>query len=103
MGILTFLQAIKKAEKKIFEVTSFQPTHLITVSNKKSPYCELNITLKNVVPDWILKTNIDDESYIKENTTQTFGFKFLTNAISEAYAFKSKGKSITNFTFEIIK
>jgi hypothetical protein len=63
----------------------------------------LNVSLKNVVPIWIINTNSNDESNIKNDTTQTFGFKFLTNAISEAYSYKNKEKNITNFTFELIK
>lgn len=90
-------------KKKIYEVPAFTPTHLITVSTQNSPYCELNISLKNVVPIWIINTNSDNESNIKSDTTQTFGFKFLTNAISEAYSYKNKDKNIANFTFEINK
>jgi hypothetical protein len=95
--------SVTKIKKRIYEVTSFIPTHLITISTQYSPYCELNVSLKNVVPIWIVNTNSDDESNIKEDTTQTFGFKFLTNAITEAYSYKNKEKNITNFTFEIIK
>lgn len=95
--------SVTKIEKKIYEVTSFDPSHLITVSTTKSPYCELEISLKNVVPDWITKTHTDDESNIAIDTTQTFGFMSLTNAISEAYSYKNEGKNITNFIFEIIK
>jgi hypothetical protein len=97
------VKSVKRVEKKIYEVTSFAPTHLITVYTQKSPYCELNISLKNVVPIWINNTNSDDESYIENDTTQTFGFKFLTNAMSEAYSYKNKEKNITNFSFEITK
>jgi hypothetical protein len=95
--------SVTKIKKKIYEVTSFTPTHLITISTQNSPYCELNVSLKNVVPIWIINTNSNDESNIKNDTTQTFGFKFLTNAISEAYSYKNKEKNITNFTFELIK
>ncbi len=95
--------SVTKIKKKAYEITSFIPTHMITASTQNNPYCELNISLKNVVPIWIVNTNSDDESNIKSDTTQTFGFKFLTNAISEAYSYKNKEKNITNFTFEIIK
>ncbi|WP_149277658.1 hypothetical protein [Pareuzebyella sediminis] len=89
--------------KKTPGITTFKPTHLITVSNSKNPYGTLDITLKNVVPDWIETTNTDVESNIQENTTQTFGFKFLTEAISEAFAFQNKEKNVTKFSFEITK
>jgi len=95
--------SVTKIKKKIYEITSFIPTHLITVSTQNSPYCELSVSLKNVVPIWIVNTNSDNESNIDNNTTQTFGFKFLTNAISEAYLYMNRENKITNFTFEIIK
>lgn len=97
------VKSIKRGEKKIHEVTSFDPSHLITVFTQKSPYGKLNISLNNVVPVWIKNTNSDDESNINSDTTQTFGFKFLTNAISEAYIHMNNEGDITNFTFEIIK
>ncbi len=90
-------------ETNLHEDISFNPTHLITLYTDKTPYCELNVFLNNVVPDWIIQTNTDDESNITSNTTQTFGFMLLTNAISEAYSYKNKKKSITNFTFKITK
>lgn len=95
------VSSITKIKREFYEITSFSPTHLITVSTNNNPYCELNVSLKNVVPIWIVNTNSDDESNIQSDTTQTFGFKSLTNAISEAYSFKNKGKNITNFTFKI--
>jgi len=93
--------SVTKIKKKVYEITEFTPTHLITVFTQKSPYCKLKVSLKNVVPIWIDNTNSDDESNIESNTTQTFGFKFLTNAISDAYSYKNKENNITNFTFEI--
>jgi len=95
------VSSITKVDKTIYAVTTFKPTHLITVTNLKSPYGELNVILKNVTPDWIVGSHTDEESDIKSNTTQTFGFKFLTDAISEAYAYKNKEKLVTQFKFEI--
>lgn len=81
----------------------FEPTHIIKVGTDKSPYCQLEISLLNNTPNWIENTNIDDESNIKEDTTHTFGFKFLTNAISEAYQYKNKESNIVTFKFELVK
>jgi len=93
--------AIEKVDRKIHEVTSFTPTHLITVFTAANPYCELSISIKNEVPTWIVNTNSEGESNIKSDTTQTFGFKFLTDAISKAYKYKNREKYIAEFTIEI--
>jgi hypothetical protein len=86
---------------KLYEVESFNPTHLISVFTSRSPYCELDISLKNVVPDWIIQTSTHDETNIQNDTTHTFGFEFLINAISEAYLYMNRDNNITNFKFEI--
>jgi hypothetical protein len=82
---------------------NFTPTHLITAYTNKSPLCQLDISLLNTVPNWIENTNSDDEKNIVGDTSHTFGFKFLTNAISEAYQYKNKEANIVTFKFELIK
>lgn len=82
---------------------NFEPTHIIKVGTDRSPHCQLEISLLNKVPNWIENTNSDDESNIIKDTTHTFGFKFLTNAISEAYQYKNKESNIITFKFELIK
>lgn len=82
---------------------NFTPTHLITVGTERSPLCQLEISLKNTIPNWIVETNIDDENDIVGDTTHTFGFKFLINAISEAYQYKNQESKIVTFKFELIK
>lgn len=92
------VERIKDNQK--FEITSFKnPTHIITVATSKSPYGDLEITLKNKIPGWIDDTNIDNENQI--DGTHTFGFKFLTEAISQAYEFKNNGKNLATFKLEI--
>ena len=81
----------------------FEPTHIITVGTERSPHCQLEISLLNKVPSWIENTNSDDEGNIIKDTTHTFGFKFLTNAICEAYQYKNKESNIVTFKFELIK
>lgn len=81
----------------------FTPTHLVTVFTNRSPLCQLNISLLNTVPEWILNTNIDDEANIINDTTHTFGFRFLTNAISEAYHHINQETKIVSFNFELLK
>ena len=80
---------------------NFTPTHLITVGTDRSPLCRLEISLRNKIPNWIEETNIDDENNIDGDTSHTFGFKFLTNAICEAYQYKNQEKNVTSFKFEI--
>ncbi|MGQ1948367.1 hypothetical protein ACT3CD_14830 [Geofilum sp. OHC36d9] len=82
---------------------NFTPTHLITVGTERSPLCQLEISLKNTIPNWIVETNSDDESDIVGDTSHTFGFKFLINAISEAYQYKNQESNIVTFKFELIK
>lgn len=90
----------KMKDNQKFEITAFKnPTHIITVSTDKSPYGALEITLKNKIPGWINETNIDEENQI--DTNHTFGFKFLTEAISQAYEFKNNEKNLATFKLEI--
>lgn len=81
----------------------FTPTHLIILGTERSPICQLKISLLNKVPKWIGETNLKDESDIIGDTTHTFGFKFLTDAISDAYKYKNKQKNIANFQIELRK
>jgi hypothetical protein len=79
----------------------FEPTHLITVGTERSPHCQLEISLQNNIPNWIETTNIDDESSIIGDITHTYGFKFLTNGISEAYQHITKHENAASFKIEI--
>ncbi len=90
-------------DKKIYEVESFTPSHFITVFTDRSPFCDLQISLKNVVPNWINETNTNSETDMQKDTSHTFGFEFLINAISDAYQYKNKEKDIVNFNFELTK
>jgi len=89
--------------RKIHEVTSFNPTHMITVSTASSPYGNLELTLKYVIPSWISETDSNTENNIDNDTTHTFGFKYLTDAITEAYKYKNQEQNIATFKFEILK
>jgi hypothetical protein len=82
---------------------SFTATHLVTLKTDNNPYGDLEITLLNNIPGWIDETNVDNEIKIEEDSTKTFGFKYLTDAITEAYQYKNKQKNITTFNFEILK
>ena len=90
---------VEVANKKINEVTNFKPTHIITVFTNKNPCGNLEIILKNEIPNWIIETNIDNENQI--DNTHTFGFGLLTDAISKAYTYKNTGKNITSLKIDI--
>jgi hypothetical protein len=94
---------IYKPVKKIYEVTSFIPSHMITVHTPNNPYGNLEIILKYVVPSWITETSADSENTIAGDTKHTFGFKYLIDAITEAYQYKNKQQNIATFKFEILK
>lgn len=89
--------------KKIFGAAKINPTHIITVATNSFPVGNLTIHLKNKVPGWIKETNIVDDSNIKGNTNQTFGFKFLMEGITDAYQKTSDKKDLATFSFNLEK
>ena len=89
--------------KKIPDVTTFNPTHLITINTSSSPYGKIELTLKYIIQTWITETSSDSESGIIGDTKHTFGFQYLTDAITEAYQYKNKQQNISTFKFEILK
>jgi len=89
--------------KKIHDVISFNPSHLITIQTASSPYGTIELTLKYVIPSWIAETNAETESGIVGDVKHTFGFKYLTDAITEAYQYKNKEQNIATFKMEILK
>jgi hypothetical protein len=92
--------SIKKPLKKIFTV-SFTPTYLITVKAKKSLYGDLIVSLKNNIPSWIATTDSNSESNIQSDKTHTFGIKYLTDGIIQAYQSESNEKNIASFKIKI--
>lgn len=81
----------------------FDATHLITLLSNGNPYGKISLSLNYRNPSWIQETNIDEENGIVDDTAHTFGFKFLTEAITEAYDYKNETKTIVDFNFEITK
>ena len=94
---------IKIPNKKIHEVTSFTPTHLITIHTDSSPYGKIELILKYIIPNWIDETTTDNELKIVGDSSHTFGFKYLTDAITEAYQYKTKEQNISKYEIEILK
>ena len=97
------IKAVSKIGNLKLHGLGFSPTHLITVGTDRNPLCKLNVSLQYNIPNWIEESNINDESNIIGDTFHTFGFKFLTNAISEAYQYKNNESNIVTFKFELIK
>jgi hypothetical protein len=94
------IKSINKLSKNLLGLKHKRP-FLITAYSSTSPYGTFVAKLKNNIPEWIEKTNINNENSI--DGLHTFGFKYLTDAIIEAYNYKNKQKNITEFKFEIIK
>ena len=92
--------SIEKPTKKIFAV-DFTPTHLITVQTKKSPCGTLSISLMNNIPIWITDANSNTEANIQTDKTHTYGLKYLTKGITEAYESMSKDQNLANFEIKI--
>ncbi len=87
---------VVKISKRIPGVTG---THLITVFTDKSPLGDLEIVLKNLTPGWVTETDTDNEEFI--DSSHTFGFKSLTDAIGEAYEYKNSGMNPATFRISI--
>ncbi|MGK0446401.1 MAG: hypothetical protein ACJA2M_000169 [Polaribacter sp.] len=75
--------------------------HIVTFSKTGAPWGAMKVSVKNIVPKWIQDTNIDDDSSIKENTSQTFGFKHLIDGISDGYNFVNNTEDVANFNIKI--
>jgi hypothetical protein len=87
-----------KIEKRIPGV---EGTHLITVFTDKNPLGDLEIVLKNITPVWVMGTDIENEDNI--DSSHTFGFKFLMDAISEAYNYRNNDTNPATFKITITK
>ena len=92
--------SIKKITKRIFAVP-FPATHLITVQTKNSPLGTLSVSIKNNVPPWIATTDSNTEANIQTDTKHTFGLRYLTKGIIEAYESMSNDQNIANLKIEI--
>lgn len=92
---------VVKVVKIAKRMPGVEGTHLITVFTDKNPVGDLEIVLKNVAPGWVMDTDADDEDSI--DSTHTFGFKFLTDAISKAYEYKNNGRNPAAFKILISK
>jgi hypothetical protein len=67
----------------------------------KNPAGKLTVSLASRVPSWIGETDTSDEEAIATDTSRTFGFRYLTDAITDAYRSMSEDKHLSTFTVEI--
>jgi hypothetical protein len=77
--------------------------HVVTFSKTGPPWGIMEVVIKNRIPNWIEKTNTDDDSIIIDNTTQTFGFKYLIDGISKGYSYVKKTEDVAKFQININK
>lgn len=92
--------SIKRPDKKIHSV-SFTPTHLITLQTNKNPRGQLVVSLRNTIPTWIETSDIDSDANIITDTLHTYGLKYLTDGIIQAYQSVYSEQNIVNFKIEI--
>jgi len=79
------------------------PTHIIVFENTSEKYSDLVFSLNKNVPEWIYDWNTNDDSDIRTNPNQTFGIKYLTEGIFEAYQNTSTNKDYITLTINIKK
>lgn len=94
---------IEKADNVKLYGLDINPTHILYLKTLKSPYGELEVSLLNNIPNWIKSTHIESEINIKGDEQRTFGFKFLTDGIYEAYDYINQGNSVVSFKVQLNK
>jgi hypothetical protein len=77
--------------------------HVVTFSKTGPPWGTMQVLVKNIVPNWIEDTNTDDDSIIIDNTSQTFGFKYLIDGIAKGYSHVNNTENIAKFQIKINK
>ena len=98
--------------EEVAEITALNPTamagllggtytHVATFSKNSGPFGKMIIKVKDIIPDWIENTNIDDDCYIVGDTIHTFGFKYLIDGIAEAYDRVNNTEDLFEVTFTI--
>lgn len=67
-------------------ITSFEPSHMITLRATGLPQGIIDIKLLNELPAWVDESHTDDDRNIEGDSTKTFGFKYLIQGIVDAYS-----------------
>lgn len=79
-------------------------THIIRVKTPTNPpTSQITVALQLILPKWFEETTTNNDAINPVDENKTFGFKTLTNGITEAYKDASQNKIITEFNFTISK
>ena len=97
------LIAVEEAPDNLYAVNDFNPTHLLIVESESSPWGELTVAINYNLPEWISATDTNTEKNIQEDTTHTYGFRHLSQGITQAYQHISQGKEIAKMTIKLKK
>lgn len=79
-------------------------THVILLSTDERVTENIQISLKKIIPAWVLEINSDDDRDIKNDPLEqrkTFGFSSLISGISEAYKQKTGGDEYFNLKIPV--
>jgi hypothetical protein len=76
-------------------------THNMKLTTEKISTGELEIALRNNLPDWVSEINDDEGLDIDNAINKTFGIKYLVEGIYEAY--QMRGNTITTMKFNLEK
>ncbi|MDZ7718038.1 MAG: hypothetical protein U5K72_04355 [Balneolaceae bacterium] len=97
-GYFEVIKVEKYTPEMVTNITSFTPTHLITLKATGLPQGIIDIKLLNELPAWVQETHTDDDRNIEGDSTKTFGFKYLIQGIVDAYSEVSNQKYLTTKT-----
>lgn len=66
-------------------IESAGATHLVLVEAEGQSFSDLTIAMKKQIPDWVYRTDTEDDRDVEASMSKTFGFKYLVEGVSEAY------------------
>jgi hypothetical protein len=98
------IDKVEKVNSTMFHSISsskMNPTHLITIRADGIPRGQLTLKLKKEIPSWIEKSNVNDDSKIKNDSETTFGLNYLIKGIVNAYNSLSDRDYFTSITFTL--
>ena len=78
-------------------------THVLTLTTTVNPVGNLEIILKNTVPAWISQTHTDNDADIEGDETTTFGFRYLTDGITNAYSNFSDQQYLAKMNLQLLR
>jgi hypothetical protein len=79
-------------------IESAGATHIVLVEAEGQSFSDLTIAMKKQIPEWVYRTDTEDDRDVEASLTKTFGFKYLVEGVSEAYETLSDKK---DYYFEL--